>query len=145
MDVQVGPSFSHHSSLSALPPALPAADGRSQASLTAPGNGLHYHPTSTATAVHPSLASNHAHDTRKMRKRKAESQDTYNERLSKRLSLLNLGVSRYPYPVSPRRVRMHRLNLMRIDRAKWPKALRPRRKRTAQTYRFDVARCDPRR
>lgn len=68
--------------------------------------------------------------TRKMRKRKAESQD--NERLSKRLSLLNLGRFSIIYLSSTNYSQCIVTNTISFDRKKWAEALRPSREPQAQ-------------
>lgn len=68
-------------------------DGPSQAStmhMPAPMEGFH-NAEPTPNAGHGYQYSQHHQQQR--RKRKAETQDTHNERLSKRLSLLNLGTA----------------------------------------------------
>ena len=51
----------------------------------------------------PQQQQQHQHQHRVRRKRKADTQDTNNERLSKRLSLLNLGMS-FPNPSASARL-----------------------------------------
>ncbi|KAK9777428.1 hypothetical protein SCAR479_05821 [Seiridium cardinale] len=92
MNVQLGPSSSQAGpySLSLDPSA--AASGRSLASFMPPAHATnettHFPIAPVAAHSTSAVQPQHATATRKMRKRKADSQD--NERLSKRLSLLNL-------------------------------------------------------
>jgi hypothetical protein len=92
MDVPLGPSSSQ-SGLYSLGPST-AANGRAQANIMPPApaaDGIHTHIPFVPVTAHSTSAIDHQHvaGTRKMRKRKAETQD--NERLAKRLSLLNIG------------------------------------------------------
>jgi hypothetical protein len=76
-------------------------DGPSQASSTmhmpGPMEGFHNADPTPSTGHSYQHSQHHQQQQSIRRKRKAETQDVHNERLSKRLSLLNLGMILQPF------------------------------------------------